>query len=128
MAILELMIRYNVSIGANDGYSGADNQAYMSSPSHAWCNIVWNTKEVIRISRRGRLGLNTTGHLTTFALIGFFGALPICHLLDSLGRHRPPAVLGIRRAQLMQPIVRAPARVAMNPQVQCPGYLQASIS
>ena len=53
-----LGIKYNVSIGANDNYTGADNQAYMSF--FTWGNNVWNSKEVIRISSRGRLGLGTT--------------------------------------------------------------------
>jgi hypothetical protein len=40
---------------------------------------------------------------------------------DSDVRQRPQAGLGIRRAPPRPPIIRAPARLAVNPQVQCPG-------
>ena len=40
---------------------------------------------------------------------------------DSDAGQRPPAGLGIRRVPPRPPIVRAPARVVVNPQVRCPG-------
>jgi hypothetical protein len=53
-----LGIKYNVTTGADGGNTGFDNQAHMTF--HTWGNSVWNSKEVMRLTSRGRLGINTT--------------------------------------------------------------------
>jgi len=53
-----LGIKYNVTTGADGGYTGFDNQSHMSI--WTWVNSVWNSKEVMRLTSRGRLGIGTT--------------------------------------------------------------------
>ena len=50
-------IRYNVTTGAAVGES-TSNHSNMAF--YTWGNSVWNSKEVMRLTSRGRLGINTT--------------------------------------------------------------------
>jgi hypothetical protein len=50
-------IKYGVITGAQSGES-ANNHSCITF--HTWGNSVWNSKEVARITSRGRLGLNTS--------------------------------------------------------------------
>ena len=47
-------IKYGVIIGAAAG-EGANN--HMCMTFHTWGNSVWNSKEVMRLTSRGRLGI-----------------------------------------------------------------------
>jgi hypothetical protein len=50
-------IKYGVITGAAAG-EGANNHTCMTF--HTWGNNIWTSKEVMRLTSRGRLGLNTT--------------------------------------------------------------------
>ncbi len=50
-------IKYGVITAAAAG-EGANNHTCMTF--HTWENSIWNPKEVMRLTSRGRLGLNTT--------------------------------------------------------------------
>jgi hypothetical protein len=50
-------IKYGVITAAAAG-EGANNHTCMTF--HTWGNSIWNTKEVMRLTSRGRLGINTT--------------------------------------------------------------------
>jgi hypothetical protein len=49
-------IKYNVTTGAAVGES-ASNHSNMAF--YTWGNNIWNSKEVMRLTSRGRLGINT---------------------------------------------------------------------
>ena len=50
-------IKYGVITAATAGKT-ANNHTCMTF--HTWGNSIWNTKEVMRLTSRGRLGINTT--------------------------------------------------------------------
>jgi hypothetical protein len=50
-----LSIKYNITIGADSDYTGFNNQANMSF--WTWGNSVSNSREAMRLTSRGRLGL-----------------------------------------------------------------------
>jgi hypothetical protein len=51
-------LKYHVTTGADGGYTGFDNQSHISF--WTWGNSIANSREVMRLTSRGRLGIGTT--------------------------------------------------------------------
>ncbi len=63
-----LGIKYNVTTGAYGGYTGFDNQSHMSF--WTWGNSVSNSREVMRLTSRGKVGIGTTDPQELLHVIG----------------------------------------------------------
>jgi hypothetical protein len=61
-------LKYHVTTGADGGYTGFDNQAHMTF--WTWGNSVANSREVMRLTSRGRLGIGTTNPQELLHVVG----------------------------------------------------------